>query len=114
MESGVFTALPFPSFPYASAGGIVSFLRSPVHMFCRPLSQPFTASWIPRVNHTGFLSPSLRLQVGVKIMHYSYTVKTENNNHTPIFEKVTSPGMKYRAITLQESIVMYKEHVSIF
>ena len=62
MDSSVFMVLPFPSFPYASVGGIVSFLRSPVHMFCRPLSQPFTASWIPRVNHTGFLSPSLRLR----------------------------------------------------
>lgn len=60
-------ALPFPSFPYASAGGTVSFLRSPVHILCRPLSQPFTASWIPRVNQTGFWSPSLRLQVGVTI-----------------------------------------------
>ena len=61
--------LPFPSLPYPRDEGTVSFLRSPLHMSCRPLSQPLSASRIPRVNHTGFLSPSLRLSRVRKIHH---------------------------------------------
>lgn len=54
-------SVPFPSFPYASSGGMTSFLFSPEHMFCRPLSQPLIASLMPRVNQIGCLSPLARL-----------------------------------------------------
>lgn len=40
---------------------MTSFLFSPEHMFCRPLSQPLIASLMPRVNQIGCLSPLTRL-----------------------------------------------------
>lgn len=78
--------LPFPSLPYARDGGMVNFLRSPVHIFCRPLSQPLMASRIPRVNHTGFLSPSLRLNMRKKEIQLKLLQRAQRRKTNPCIQ----------------------------